>query len=211
MASDDSAPPITAATPAGAGVSPPGKPGPPYLKLPGRASTLGGGVSGVKKLYLGADHLLQVDTVFFTEKYRRFAYTDIQSLLLRRNARGLIINLLLGLPVVLFGVFGWSADDEASRGMLWGTSGFFALLLIINVARGATCHCQLETAIGVQPLPSLGRVRPAQKAFALLAQRIAGAQGRLSTDDASQGIDALLNQGPRAGETLSSTPRQDPY
>ena len=47
-------------------------------------------------LWLGADELVQIDTVFWTEKTRRFAYADIHALLLRETPRGLILSAVFG-------------------------------------------------------------------------------------------------------------------
>ncbi len=149
---------------------------PPYRKLPGRMATLRLGATGIKSLYLGDDHLLQVDTVFFVEHYKRFAYADIQTLLLRQTARGWIISVVLAVLTAGLGVLGWSVADEVGRWVAWGFGGFFVLLLLINLVRGGTCRCQLETVIGPQVLLSLSRVRPARKAFKLITERIVAAQ-----------------------------------
>ena len=150
---------------------------PKFRRLPGRVTRLG--LSLVRRgsaLWLGADELVQIDTVFWTEKTRRFAYADIQALLLRETPRGLILNAVFGGLAVVFGVLAWGMENEAARGGFAGVAGCFLFLLIYNAVRGGTCRCTLQTALGPQDLPSLNRRRPARKALRLITERTDAAQ-----------------------------------
>ena len=51
----------------------------PYKRLPGRYRSS----TGQRSLWLGADHLLAVDQVYFEEKYRRFYFSDVQALVVQ--------------------------------------------------------------------------------------------------------------------------------
>lgn len=186
---------------------------PPYRKLPGRMPTLRVGASGIKSLYLGDDHLLLVDKVFFVEHYKRFAYADIQALVLRQTVRGLVMSIVLAVMAAGFGVLGWSVEEPAGRYILWGIAAFFGLLLIVNLGRGPTCRCQLETAVGPQPLLTLSRLRPARKAFALIIERITATQGEMLPADAAQRVDetlARLRQPAGASPLVSRSPAAEP-
>lgn len=150
---------------------------------------------GRRQLYLCEDELLQVETMYFMQNYRRFAYADIQSFLVRQTPRGLIYNVILGVLVAGGGVLAWSMEAPEFRWVWLGIAGFFGVLLLINLVRGATCRCQLQTAVGPHPLPTLSRMRTAQKALRLLGERIAAAQGALAPDDAASRVDRLLAEG----------------
>ena len=195
MPSDDPAFPGTlnaAASPAAP--TPSGKER-PYRRLPGRMTTFRVGSYGLRRLYLGADHLLQVEAVFCVENYRRFAYADIQSILLRQTQRGLILSSVLGVLAAVFGVLAWASSDSPPLvGFLAGTGGVLIFLLVVNLVRGTTCRCELQTAIGPQPLPTLNRLRTARKALALLTERIEAAQGALPPGEASVRIDEQLTR-----------------
>ena len=148
-----------------------------HRRLPGRVPRLTWSV--VRRgsaLWLGADELVQLDTVFWTEKIRRFAYADIQALLLRETNRGLILNAVCGALAATFGLLAWGMDNAAARTGFAVVAATFALLGLVNAIRGGTCRCTLQTALGPHPLPSLGRRRPARKAFRLLTERVEAAQ-----------------------------------
>ena len=189
MASDDLFP-AEAAAPVAAGR--PGKKQPPYRKLPGRLPTVRFGSYGRKHLYLGDDDLLELETVFFVENYKRFAYGDIQSLLLRQTSRGLIWSLVLAVLALGFGVLAWGMSDQAARWIFAGGAGFFVLILLVNLLRGATCVCHLQTTIGSHRLRTLNRVRPTRKVLRLLGERIVAAQGAISPLDATTHVDEML-------------------
>lgn len=166
----------------------------PYHRLPGRMTTFRVGSYGLRRLYLGADHLLQVEAVFCVENYQRFAYADIQSLLLRQTSRGLVLSIILGVLAAGFGALAWASSSSEGRIACLVTAGFFVLLLGYNLVRGTTCRCELQTAIGPQPLPTLNRLRVARKAFALLTERVEAIQGVLPPGEASIRIDEQLTR-----------------
>ncbi len=147
-----------------------------HRRLPGRMPTLRLVSHASSRLWLGDDGLLQVDTVFFTEKYRRFAYGDIQALLLRETARGLVYSAVFGTLAAGCGLLAWSMDDPTTRHVFIGLGAFWLVLMIVNLIRGKTCRCQLQTAAGPHPLRSLNRVRLAQKALRLITEKVAAAQ-----------------------------------
>ena len=191
----------------------PGKKKLPYRKLPGRLPTLRFGTYGRKSLYLGDNELLEVEAVFFVENYKRFAYPDIQSLLLRQTARGSIWSIVLAVLAVSFSVLAWGMSNEAARWTFTGVAGFFVLILLINLLRGATCVCRLQTAIGSHPLRTLNRVRPSRKVLDLLRERIVAAQGTLSPLDASTHVDEMLaspRQEPQRPVVVSRAPVTEP-
>ena len=163
---------------------------PRYRRLPGRMPSLRLRVNGTSVLWLGDDHLLQVDTVYYTESYKRISFVDIQALLLRETPRGLVYSIILGVVAVGFGLAGWGMDDRIARNIFWGIGGVWVLLLIVNLGRGRTCRVHLQTAAGPHPLRSLNRVRPARKALRRITEKVETVQGALSPENAARQMDS---------------------
>ncbi len=132
-------------------------------------------------LWLGEDHLLCVNTNGYTESYKRFYFRDIQAITMLESARRDVWNAILVLPVVicLVGLVITALEGKNIGGIIaW--SVFFVLVatpFVVNNVCGATCACQLRTAVQIEILPSLCRVRQARKVLAKIRPLIAAAQG----------------------------------
>src|SRR5258705_1653832 len=126
------------------------KPAKQYRRLRGRGATL----THYVKLYLGADHLLQVFSTGFTETYKRFYFRDIQGITIRKTIAGKIVNAVLGTIVFAFAAWALSTSDTAAL-IVGSIAAFLACLLGINMAWGPTCTCYLRTAVQNEKLPSL--------------------------------------------------------
>jgi hypothetical protein len=132
-------------------------------------------------LWLGPDHLLGVDTTGYTENYKRFYFSDIQAITVRETTRRGVWNGVLGVAMSLC-LVGFlvsvvpSTNPTAS--VVWGifTVLFFTPFLINNL-RGPTCVSQLRTAVQIEELPSLSRVRQTRRVLAAIRPFIAAAQG----------------------------------
>lgn len=156
----------------------------PYRRLPGT----GHGVFEHVRLYLAADHLLQVSSSGFTETYRRYYLRDLQAITVRESMHGKVWNGVWGffafLPVIV-------ALQVSGAAMMvwWLITAIFLLPLVINVALGPTCVCQVRTAVQTRPLPSLNRARRAGKVIALLRPLIEAAQGTLPPEEFTRRLD----------------------
>ena len=151
-----------------------------YAKLPG----VGHQIGSYTRLYRGADHLLQVSSVTFSESYKRFYFRDIQAfIVIRTNTWFLIIGLLFILALLLTGLAVGSGDSVGSIVL-----GSFAVLLLILAAivglRGPSCRCLVRTAVQTEKIPSLNRLRHAEKILAELAPLITAAQGPMPRTEA---------------------------
>lgn len=160
-----------------------------YRRLPGRSRSYTSLFDPNRyQLWLGEDHLLHLSRTYFAENYKRFYLKDIQSLILTRTAAGRAVNAILIILTGLFGLLALSLwiSETGPRGLiifLTIVAAFFGVLLVINTLLGPTCRCQLNTAVQIEPLPSLGRVRSAQKALAILKREIDFVQGTLTPED----------------------------
>jgi hypothetical protein len=144
---------------------------------------------------VGPDHLLSVTRIWMNEDYKRFYFRDIQAITLDKNNSAPLRNWILGtfafISFALFGVIGthsarpWSPAPFIAGAII---GGVFMVLLLVNLLRGPTCNCKLRTAVQIEELPSLGRIRVAGKAIAILKPLIEAVQGEISPQDIVSGI-----------------------
>jgi len=169
-----------------------------YRRLPGRGNRTRGGIPVIAarcSLWVGPDHILSLDRIMTNEEYKRFYFRDIQSITVQRTNNSSAWNWGFGsfalITISIFAIAIGSSNQPSSPGPIIAgaiCTGFFLLLLAVNLLRGPTCACKLRTAVQTEPLPSLGRVRSASKAIAIIKPLIEAVQGGLSPEDIFQGI-----------------------
>jgi hypothetical protein len=156
----------------------------PYRRLPGTGS----GAFEQIRLYQGPDHLLLVTSSGYYESYKRFYFRDIQAITVRASARGKVWNGLWGSLAVLATIIAVQSSDATF--VVWSIlAGVFFLLLALNVGKGPTCVCRIQTAVQTRPLPSLNRLRRARKAIAQLRPLIEAAQEPMLPSELTQRLD----------------------
>jgi len=149
-----------------------------YHKLPGTGHQLG----GYTRLYRGMDHLLQVSSVTFSERYRRFYFRDIQAfIVVRTNSWIVVITLFLILALLLIGLAVGVGDSVGSI-VLGGFAALLLTLALIVGLRGPSCRCYVRTAVQTETLPSLNRLRRVENILAELQPIIAAAQGPMPVE-----------------------------
>jgi hypothetical protein len=150
-----------------------------YTKLPGKGTRRGsfiGVTSTTSHLWLGEHHLLLVDSNGYQESYKRFAFRDIQSLVITKtNAREIKHAVFLGLAALIFlcavlinHIVGWI--------LLGFCASIFLVLSLVNALRGPTCRTSITTAVQTDELASLNRIPRTQKILARLQPLILAAQ-----------------------------------
>lgn len=150
-----------------------------YRKLPGDFR----GFLRRYTLWLGADHILFVDSSRFSETYKRFYLRDIQTIIIRQAPRFVlpyywVVLALAALIAILAGL-------APFRDWLFGTgvavlASVAIYLYIASMFRSCTCH--LVTRVNKVELPSLFRRRAAKDFVAVMTPRILAAQGELPAD-----------------------------
>jgi hypothetical protein len=154
-----------------------------YRRLPGSGiSRKGGSLITITRtscrLWLGDDHLLQVESVGgYSESYKRFYFRDVQAIYLHKTNSWLIVNLVLGLFTGSFLLWTLMVKDHAGVIALGIITSVFGLFLLVNALRGPTCGCHLQTAVHREELVSLRRRRNAEKVLARLKPLLEAAQG----------------------------------
>jgi hypothetical protein len=81
----------------------------------------------------------------------------------------------------------------------------FAILLLVNNLSGATCACQIRTAVQTEELPSLRRVTQTRKVLDKIRPLIAAAQGQLTTGEVSAQMREII-QASSPAETPQPAP-----
>ena len=161
-----------------------------YKRLPGRGRRAQGVLtfsSAHSSLWLGPDHLLSLDRIWMNEEYKRFYFRDIQSITVEKTKRALVSSVALGVSTVgagltFFALFERSDSTETRTAwlILGGVIvGILLIAFVLNLLRGPSCVCRLRTAVQTEVLPSLGRLRAARKALAILQPLIEQTQGML--------------------------------
>jgi hypothetical protein len=159
-------------------------------------------------LWLGDDHLLCVDSSGYTETYKRFYFRDIQCIVITETKWQTIWNGFLMMPpafaLIGFMISAFPWKQHVGAAIAWSiVTTVFLVPLIINNIRGATCICQLRTAVQIEELPSLCRVRQTRKVLETIRPLIVATQGMLTTEEVS----ARLRE---AAQPVPNAPPQSP-
>jgi hypothetical protein len=138
--------------------------------------------SPFSNLWLGPDHILSVRSNGYMETYKRFNFRDIQAVIIRKTNARAIWNAILVVPLIgcLTGLMmSLSSSPQGEIAILtWLIlSCILLLFILINNIRGASCACHLRTAVQIERLPSLNRVRKARRILDKIRPLMAAAQG----------------------------------
>jgi hypothetical protein len=150
----------------------------PYIRLPGR------GTAGMQRcrLWLGPDHLLLVAASAIGERYKRFYFADIQSLVLHRKWSFPVASLLW-LPFIAWaaGAAAFAQAGLAFWALIAATAALAAGMIAHLVWLGRGCKCYIRTAVQTEQIPTLHRLRTAQKVLARIRPLIEAAQANSAT------------------------------
>jgi hypothetical protein len=115
---------------------------------------------------------------------------------------------LFAILTLVFGVLAFAGGDVGRViGGVFGT--FFLIVLVLNVIAGPTCVCVVHTAVHTESLPSLRRVRTANKVLGLLCPLIESAQGVLTADIIQTAKPRPLPARPSAATTVTRVLKTD--
>lgn len=153
-----------------------------YRYLAGNTGTQG-------SLWEGPDHLLYIQAggllFAFTETYKRFDYSKIQTISLGRTRTYGWMAALMVLPMIIAAAIfvrlmtrgqGF-AGAEIAGGICLGVLLLLTILLIVHLVKGPTCVVKLQTAVQVVRLLPLKRLRVAERVIAHLSQLCIAHQG----------------------------------
>jgi len=131
-------------------------------------------------LWVGRDHLLQIDTTGYTETYKRFYFRDIQALVLCKTDTWLFHAVVFAALASLFGLIAFFGGNPIAAWIFGSVAGVFALCLLFDLVAGPTSRSYLRTAVQKEMLVSLNRLRRTRRVFERLRPLITTAQGELT-------------------------------
>jgi len=135
-------------------------------------------------LWLGKDHLLLIESNGYSEGYKRFYFKDIQALIIRKTQLWFIRALILAGVALLFILVAIATREALASLYIVGSIGIlFAIAALYDALAGPTASCSLRTAVQIEQLPSLNRVRRARKVLNRLRPLIADAQGSMTPEE----------------------------
>ena len=152
-----------------------------YRRLPGRGTS----VAHYIRLFQGGDHLLQVSSTGYSELYKRFYFRDIQTITIRKTGWASVWTILFAVLILGFFLLGLGLAGTG-RMVLWSIAGFFLACLVVHLRLGPACVCHIRTAVQLERLPTLRRVKAARKTINRIKPLIAEAQGQLSAEELRQ-------------------------
>lgn len=158
------------------------KPKVEYRRLPGKKKAF----FRKNTLWMGDDHVLAVESCYFSERYNRLYFKDFQAITIRQTnsfkTRNVVISALAGLSVPAL-----VASAAGDHRVLVVFSGMVLLTLLValvmNLARGATCTCRVKMPLAVHNLPSVCRLKYAERILAEIIPSVQKFQGSLGTDE----------------------------
>ncbi|MGC3991483.1 MAG: hypothetical protein QM796_17715 [Chthoniobacteraceae bacterium] len=186
-----------------------------YTSLPGSGYLTQGRIPVAffrSRLYLGPDHLLRVERSSFSEKYRRFYYGDIKSIVLVKTATWLIVPILSLL--VLMGCAAGIYDSWAEPGPIiaWSIPTLlFLFLLLRGGLRGPSCITHIRTGAGIEVLPSLNRLWTARRALRKMIPAITVVQGELPLLTEGAHEFPILDPAPAPGPAMTARATPTPF
>jgi hypothetical protein len=128
--------------------------------------------------------LLSIDSASYSEEYKRFYFRDIQAFFICPTSRMAIWNGILGALLIMhLLVFGWMGASVTTLAIV---AVVLAIPLVLNNLSGPACKVYLRTAVQVEELPSLSRIRRAHRVLERIRPLIFAEQGPLNREEAER-------------------------
>jgi hypothetical protein len=164
-------------------------------------------------LWLGKDHLLCIDSNGYTENYKRFYFRDIQAIIIRKTERHKYWGLVFAVLAVAFFFPAGLSSEVVIKYAFGSIAGIFVMIFLINLALGPASACQIRTAVQVEDLPSLNRLRRARKVLNRVRPLVVAVQGEITPEEISlrlQEISPLGTDATPAAAEPARTVVEDP-
>ncbi|HXT10817.1 MAG TPA: hypothetical protein VN873_04575 [Candidatus Angelobacter sp.] len=180
-----------------------------YRRLTRERAALTFSVAGSSRssLWLGEDHLLQVESAYFAENYKRFFFRDIQAITIRETHARMLFNIILGGLLFVSTLAIVTASNHTAQ-IIWSciVFVFFGIPFLLNNLFGPTCACEIRTAVQTEKMPSLRRLRQARKALNKIRPLIAATQGQMTPDEVNARMRETAPAEPAAPANESPAP-----
>ncbi len=137
-----------------------------------------------RSLWLGPDHILQVESTGYSENYQRFRFADIQAFFIAGSNRRIWWNIIWGTWALIAGIVVLAAitSDEVPA----ASAVFLAIgigFIVWNNALGPSCRVFVVTKVQTVQLGALARRRKAERILGRIQPMIEAAQAGLQTSE----------------------------
>lgn len=160
---------------------------------------------GYTQLWLAPDHILLLNSSQLAEDYKRFAFTDIQSIVITELPSRLVPQIIMVLAslawmglwfAVFFPFFKW----------FFVITGMLALSVAMrDIARGPRCRCYLHTRVSKELLAPVSRMKIAARFLAAVRPMTEAVQGSLAPQQLDSIATPFIPSEPEP-PTIVSTP-----
>src|SRR5579862_3831897 len=113
-----------------------------YRRLTRRRRTL----LGFSQLWLAPDHLLLVTSSRFSETYQRFAFSDIQAIVVTESPDRTVPQIAAAALAILWTLAALTPASIFARGFFLATGAIAFAAVLVDLLRGPRCRCHLQTA-----------------------------------------------------------------
>jgi hypothetical protein len=148
-------------------------------------------IGSYSSLWLAPDHVLQVNSTGYNERYQRFFFSDIQAFAIGRSNRLLYWNFFWGvvaaIPAIRIGVVLRDGDTPIASSIAFAVAATF---LIWNNALGPTCRVHVVSRVQTVRLHALSRRRKAARMIGRVQPLIEAAQADLREEPVAPGASA---------------------
>ena len=143
-----------------------------YKKIPG----VGTGVSSFQaaarsRIFTASDHLLIMQSTFFTEEYKRIFFRDIRYVEIRPTTAQVWMAVVSGILTVLIGLLYFLYLPVVAVVIF---SSPFVVWFVLNLILGPTCKCYIGTKVQTLELPAPKRVKKVATLIAFLRAQTVG-------------------------------------
>jgi hypothetical protein len=136
-------------------------------------------IFGYTQLWLAPDHILLLTSSQFFEEYKRFAFIDIQSIVVTELPSRVVPQVIMILAALSWTGL-WFAVKLAFFKWAFAITGALALLwTIVDIARGQRCRCFLHTRVSKELLAPVSRMKIARNFLATVSPMTEAVQGAL--------------------------------
>ncbi len=146
-----------------------------YTKLTRRHRTIG----GYTQLWLASDHILLLNNSRIAEEYKRFALSDIQSIVVTRLPPQIVLQIVMIVAALAWMALWFTVDSHFGKWTFLVTGVLALLIPVIDIARGPRCRCYLNTRVTSERLSPVSRMSIAHKVLPILRPMIEAVQGTL--------------------------------
>ena len=149
-----------------------------YRRLTSRARSL----TGYTQLWIADDHLLQLRSTHFHEHYQRFAFADIQAVMVTELPARTPLQAALAAAALLWLLCFLLVTSAFAKYFFIITGGIALAAALVDIILGPRCRCYLHTAVSRELLTPIKRMNTARIVLEKLQPAIEAVQGAIPSE-----------------------------